>query len=288
MKDIPKILYHYCSTESFYGIITSKTIWLSNSIYSNDPNENKISTDILKDISLNSKDKGIGIFAKKVLDFKFKLIDDSAAYVFCMTEREEDLNQWRIYGDNGYGYMIGINTEYFINNKLWTFLDYNAGLPKMDKIYLAKCIYDNKAQSSLVTSLLKAVKNLTQINDEDKIILTKQYLQLFSSIFKHKSYIEENEWRLICFPISQPQGNDFKVKFDINFKVSRGLITQYIKQEYMSYATFEKPPFKTITLGSNVVNDGFEIMNFIHFQGGNYVHQIPISNLKIRDKKPCA
>jgi hypothetical protein len=39
-------LFHYCPTESFYGIVTSKTLWLSNSIYANDPNENKIANNI--------------------------------------------------------------------------------------------------------------------------------------------------------------------------------------------------------------------------------------------------
>lgn len=31
---IPSLLYHYCSMDAFYGIITSKSLWLMD-VYSN-------------------------------------------------------------------------------------------------------------------------------------------------------------------------------------------------------------------------------------------------------------
>lgn len=230
MRKIPDILYHYCSSDSFYGIITSKEIWLSNSIYSNDPNENKISQDILTQISLGKKNKQVCDFAKQVLNFEFKLIDNVASYVLCLSTRKEDLNQWRIYGDYGYGFTLGFRPKYFIDNNYWTPLKHYGELPKMDKIYIAECIYDNNIQKQLIISLIKEIINLSTKSQEDKVFLTKQYLQFYSSIFKHKSYADEHEWRLICFPIIQSQEKTLKIKFPTSYKTSRGLITQYIKQ----------------------------------------------------------
>jgi hypothetical protein len=110
LNEPPKVLYHYCSTESFYGIITNKNIRLSNCIYSNDPNENRIYKNLLISISQKSDNENIRIFAKKVLDNRFEPIDEMCSYIFCLSEKADDLNQWRIYGDHGFGFMIGLRT----------------------------------------------------------------------------------------------------------------------------------------------------------------------------------
>ena len=36
---IPEIVYHYCSVDSLYKIVTSKELWLTNLKSSNDPRE---------------------------------------------------------------------------------------------------------------------------------------------------------------------------------------------------------------------------------------------------------
>jgi len=280
----PKLLYHYCPSDSFFGIATSKNIWLSNSLYSNDPNENKISRDILIEISNESSNIKIKKFAKKVLDFKFGLIDDAGAYVFCMSQEEDDLNQWRIYGDNGYGYSLGFITEYFLNNGYWNLLDDKIIIPSIDKIYLGKCIYDYKTQRSIVEALLTLVMSIPDIEIKDRIFKLKYFLQFYSSIFKHDSYSAEKEWRLICFPVSQPQTHNVKINFKLHFRTSRGLISQYIEQPFMEKSEFKNTPFETIDLGSNIINDGHEIMNFLQFQGLHYTKRIRKSKIKMRAK----
>lgn len=280
----PKILYHYCPSDSFYGLARSRKLWLSNSVYSNDPNENRISKNILSDIANDSSKTEIAKFAKKVLNFKFELIDDSAAFVFCMSEIEDDLNQWRIYGDNGYGYSLGFNTEYFIKNGYWNLFDNKIRIPSIDKIYLSKCIYDYKTQRSIIEILLAHSLNMQVKVETDRIYQLKYFMQFYSSIFKHDSYYAEKEWRLICFPVTQPQSHNVKIDFNLQFRTSRGLITQFIEQSFMEKAEFNNTPFETIDLGSNVYNSGHEIMNFLKFQGDFYTKLIRKSKIEMKEK----
>lgn len=83
-----EVLYHYCPSDSFYGIVSSKALWLSNSEYANDPNENKIGYNILNEIANDSTANEISRFAKIVLEYEFDLIDTMSCYVFCMSEKQ--------------------------------------------------------------------------------------------------------------------------------------------------------------------------------------------------------
>lgn len=279
----PKVLYHYCSTESFYGIITSKNIRLSNCIYSNDPNENKISKNILVTVSQKSDDKNVRDFAKKVLEFE--LIDDMGAYIFCMSEKADDLNQWRIYGDTGFGFMIGLNTSYFLENKYWILDDSNVVFPYIDRIYLGKCIYDLGLQTEIIEFWIKMfLEEMSNVSEEQKILKLKHILQFYSAIFKHESYSEEKEWRLVCFPIFQNNNQNKKIKYPLRFIPKRGFISQFIQMDYMEKSEFENTPFESVVLGPNVLNDTSEIMDFTKYQGENYAMWMKKSNLKMRPR----
>jgi len=258
-------LNHYCPTESFFGIVTSRKLWLSNSEYANDPNENKIAYDILNDIAKNPKSENIGRFAKKVIDTEFKLVDDMSAYVFCLSENEEDLNQWRVYADRGHGFMIGFRPQYFLDNGLWLLLDQTIPLPSYDKVFLSRCIYNYEEQRTIVEALLHVFAEKEKAEELSNVVNLKHYLKFFSGIFKHHSYSVENEWRIVCFPISQRQDPNVPVRYKLCFRSRRGVIIQYVEQECLHGANMQNRPFDYVVLGSNVQNTPYEIGNFLQF-----------------------
>lgn len=281
MKNLPEKLYHYCPSEAFYGIITSKTLWLSNSIYSNDPNDNRMHELLLAEISKYSTDKELRGFISQIMDDSFGPIDNISAYVFCMTEKKEDLNQWRLYGDYGQGYTIEFCLKNYIDNQLWIPLKIGSSLPEYDSLYLAKCEYDFDTQMSLVLQFLTLILNSDRIIKEDKIFYAKRFLKFFSSFFKHQSYKDEQEWRLICFPNDCLANQHVKIKHKLKFRVRRGLIVQYVEQKFDSDINFPDVHFDTITLGPNVINSDHEIANFMELNGMRY-RKINTSNLKMR------
>ncbi len=112
-KSAPETLYHYCSPVGFERIITSRRIWLSNIFYMNDNLEHHwfrqkalrfIEASQLPQISIEDK---VDIFELLSQDRP----DD--IFCLCLSEESDLLSQWRAYSDDGTGFAIGFNTNYF-------------------------------------------------------------------------------------------------------------------------------------------------------------------------------
>jgi len=275
-------LFHYCPTESFFGIANSKSIWLSNSRYANDPSENRLAYDILEDIAKDTHASSINEFAKAVLEQEFALVDDISSYVFCFSEVEDDLDHWRTYADNGYGYMLGFRPQYFLDQGLWILLTPSVVTPSIDKVYLSGCVYEYDVQRSIVERLLRAYATLEKATDLENIVRLKLQLKFFSGFFKHQSYLAESEWRAACYPVTQPQADQVHVRYPLMFRPRRRAIIQYINQQFPIDMSMKNRPIDRVVLGPNAYNDQHEIANLLQFTGLHY-GKIYRSRLKLRD-----
>lgn len=153
-KRIPKTLYHYCSVDSFYNIIKSRSIWLSDIGKSNDLRElkwlkEKCETYILKywlDYVKELDKRGelsTKVFkryeeTKTLCDFINKR-DTSKCWAFCLSEKKDDLGQWRGYADDGQGISIGFKADFFV---LVETIAYS--LDKDEDIFFNKVKYSQK------------------------------------------------------------------------------------------------------------------------------------------------
>ena len=117
------VLYHYCSLQTFYSIIKNKSIWLSDLSKTNDSMEliwlrecvEKPLLEIVNSKSDSHSDEWNGWrVTKELLEHAG---EDMRCWGFCLSEKEDDLGQWRGYGDDGAGISIG-----FKYNKLSEFL----------------------------------------------------------------------------------------------------------------------------------------------------------------------
>jgi hypothetical protein len=283
---IPEELFHYCPTNSFHGIISSKQLWLSNLEYSNDPDENLIAFQILDSISKNNKNDSLKNFAKEIIDSYTPGIEHPSTCVFCMSQVPDHLGQWREYADNGNGYIIGFSPQYFIEKGLWTFFDPRITSPIIDRVLLSKCIYDPEEQRSIIETLLtkyQADHFLGKKNSNPSLL--KYYLKLCSSVFKHHAYSFESEWRIICFPFEpvEPEMPEIsKVKYEIDFRSRREGMVRYVKQ-YLDKGKSPNILLSSITIGPNVFNQATDIFTFLYVNGYKNV-LTSRSKLKIRDK----
>lgn len=121
-----------------------------------------------------------------------------------MTTNNDLLSQWRVYTNNGVGVNIGFSNKFFENNKL--------------KVY--KCIYEIEKQKEIVNHILTQsifmfigiadsqgifkVSEEIELNKYDNAVsIAGQYFidrtMFFCSLIKDKSFIEEDEWRLLLF-----------------------------------------------------------------------------------------
>ena len=91
-----KLLYHYCSVETFFQIIKNQTLRLTNIQYMNDSEELHYGIDLL----------GKSDEEMLYLDKKYRGYID--IYAMCFSEMGDLLSQWRGYGDNAEGLSISL------------------------------------------------------------------------------------------------------------------------------------------------------------------------------------
>ena len=125
---VPRVLYHYCSLSTFKSILDNKSIWLSDIRRSNDSLElqwimGQCQTYILEAWVNYARsvqaERGMEIITSDHFE-KFENLynlaksydadDDTKNWVFCLSEKSDDLGQWRGYADDGKGISIGFNS----------------------------------------------------------------------------------------------------------------------------------------------------------------------------------
>ena len=111
---VPEVLYHYCSLETFCNIIKNKSIWLSDFRKTNDKKELIwLRTTVEKELysCIQTKMSSCKIGESLGWELVRQLIEHAGAELgcwgFCLSEKPDNLGQWRGYGDDGRGVSIG-------------------------------------------------------------------------------------------------------------------------------------------------------------------------------------
>ena len=206
----PEIVYHYCSLESFFNIINSSTIRLTNIAKSNDREEIRYSFDAFEDTLRKSCKE----FSQKYIDNTEmkKFFDDidydslvSRAvvnesliyYVACFSSESDLLSQWRGYANDGKGIAIGFYSRNFMlakdsKNIKYDKITYDMKTAKLD---LHNRIIDKLRKANFkANNFLSISPYMDAIND---IISEMVYKAVF---YKNPAFQEENEWRLVYYP----------------------------------------------------------------------------------------
>lgn len=182
---VPEKLYHYTSKEGFLGIIENKTLWASEILYMNDEKETRIPFEICKELleedkNANAKEE-IDHLDEELKKLLFKELIGLETYVISFSEKKDDLNMWRAYGDNASGICMGFNSC-----ELLEALEKNQ---KIKSMKWRKCIYDKQEQKNKIQNLL----------DSEKVDIGRlsEKLREFSTYFKDESFKDEHEWRIV-------------------------------------------------------------------------------------------
>lgn len=222
----PEILYHYCSTSTFYSIISTNNIWLSALASSNDALEGRWIRKITKDLC--EREKYESYISDEILD-SFEIIHHISNTLGCCFSEEGDLlSQWRGYADDGCGICIGFSTKYFLDlsDKLLT--------NNKSSFSLNRVIYNPTTQEDLIRPTIEEMKSTLKDgsarlspglrfileSDEERnnrehkynsaraklaLIIVSQMVNSFS--FKNPAFIEEKEWRILSFTTKSDSEN---------------------------------------------------------------------------------
>lgn len=206
-----EILYHYCSTATFFSIISNRSIRISSMSLSNDAMEGKMVLAVLKHLDKNKLlQSESGSIFPYILD---QINNDYDGLAFCLSEEADLLSQWRGYADDGRGFCIGFSKTYLESLENPNFQEI-----KEFPLQLKKVLYQIGEQARSIEHVyeliatrqdaLKAVMNDTSIAlaDQEKrkqLLVESMFtgsLKLVNSLFTLKSdaFKEEAEWRLIA------------------------------------------------------------------------------------------
>lgn len=281
------ILYHYCSMESFMKIIVSKKLRLGNVLQMNDPTELPLR-------SLNWLELIYKQYKKEPFEFKFyhdkkeldmkqyldlmnchqDIIKSDSFFAFCMSTLADDLNQWRVYGDNGNGVCLGFDVEGVIN------------LIEKDKNFTySELEYEDLQRISVlaVKSILSKIRDKFMANKYDDLYYMLDHfysdLEFFILRYKHPAYKAESEARLI-YRKHHIQDENNLMKVDDIIVEHNGLEIKTYREIDLSNLTL-----KNIIFGPTNKVPLDNILLFLNKNGINIKpNQITYSNIPYRAK----
>lgn len=229
-------LYHYTSQQGLLGIIKNKELLMTDILYLSDSSEYKHTLDLLKSLvetrekqlstltgmsgnDVNSKVRKVYRYLKSYCELGIdktneRLIEN---YIFSLSRKEDDLNQWRSYCPREGGFSIGFDYKrlssiiYQEKNKGYT---------------IRECIYDPTKKNEIINSILKPIDDIleNEKNDFDveglysEIIIQMTY---HSSYLKHKKFEDEQEFRII--------NNGINVFDIIDYRQGKSMIVPHVR-----------------------------------------------------------
>ncbi|MBE5747020.1 MAG: DUF2971 domain-containing protein [Clostridiales bacterium] len=206
----PNVVYHYCSVSTFFNILTSSKLRLSNVMKSNDPEESiylvrfllralekqrKIFNESIGESEYNVSEGCI----QEIIDRYFNTYNPARLYcAICFSEAQNKLSQWVKYADNVQGVALGFDTEILnsITDSPFFFFD--------------KVIYDEKVIFDRIDALFGSLfSNVEWLSSSDKnkrsdfentVYRAVTVFNRYAPFYKDKFFEEEQEWRLVFNP----------------------------------------------------------------------------------------
>jgi len=196
--ELPELLFHYTSAELCFLIIQTPTIseggprlWASCALGMNDATEVRYGIDLVREVAseIVPQDELERSFAQhwKNGDYaRLSFLEQTCVACFC--DRPDLLSQWRAYGKSGTGYCLGFRRDILSE----------AGSKVGFK--LVPIIYRREEQIQKVRMLFDKASAILQRDRPEERQLWRAAIEVavnLSLAFKHESFSEEREWRLI-------------------------------------------------------------------------------------------
>lgn len=177
-KSDENLVYHYCSTKSFFEIIRSGKIRMGNLLTMNDPSELSLRNyNLARYVYQLYEQNPFEFIIKKdgieclMYDYLYPSFFESwmsqngqhskLFFAFCLSEDGDSLAQWRQYGENGKGFCLGFDKAI-----LNTYAQSNKNFDMQQVVYLDN--YQNLV-NSMAEKTLSKIKELYDHREEKEL-----------------------------------------------------------------------------------------------------------------------
>lgn len=212
-KNTPRVLYHYCSLSTFKSILDNKSVWLSDIRKSNDSLELqwimgqcqyymlKAWNDYVKAVKEDRGLDAVPLESFEAFDKLYNLVkdydaeDDTKNWVFCLSEKSDDLGQWRGYADDGQGIAIGFNSS------LLKKVNYIGDTIRNTSVNLLfdRVRYSKKELTTFFNEMAGLSKISAEMPPNEVIHYMKRAVGLsyiYAPLYKSDKFKDEKEWRI--------------------------------------------------------------------------------------------
>jgi hypothetical protein len=180
------------------GILDSGSIWATKIQFMNDATEFRMALDTVAEEIRSRRDDLEERARVEAIFSEFSAIEETNVFVLSLTEKGDDLSQWRAYGGRHSGFALGFDIERL------------CSLASEHTFSLERCIYDSAAHSLLAATIVDSAfawpstgARMTQRRCRE---FRRQVVKT-APLLKHYSFEEEREWRLVStsHPITSPK-----------------------------------------------------------------------------------
>jgi hypothetical protein len=186
---LPSLLYHYTSQEGLLGIIKSKSLWASSAFHLNDATEFLYTIDLAENIleAAIAEYPNRKFYRRLLPDLERAFAFVKHVFVVSFSENPDLLSQWRAYTGGGAGFSVGFDTSNLLT------------LAERQRFHLVQCIYDPLIQRRILKKTLQRAYEYSLQTHQYEAGWLQYCLRVvaLASIFKHPSFGEEKEWRIV-------------------------------------------------------------------------------------------
>ncbi len=200
------LLYHYCGYDKFESIISSKSLWLTQIVKSNDTEEVLRTFDIIwpkirEKLAHKIKNSSKAQEVLNILDNQFRLEryvslnGDETPYGVCLSLNRDLSQNWNEYGEHGEGVCLGFSA------KLFTGIERQIPHPNaffQPSIGWEQVIYDTNNIADEFVPLFVQI-----LNDDPTAmgwLTVRTTLKHYSAFIKNPLFTDEREVRIIYYP----------------------------------------------------------------------------------------
>lgn len=195
-------LFHYTDSNACVEILRRGEIWATQLGQMNDSSEGRIVRNIASKLlekmakeSRNSETK-IALLELSILVGDAPFVQ--RCYIFSLSENGDSLSQWRAYTPEG-GYSIGLD-----RHRLTELCEKNSW-------QLKRCEYDNGNQEQEIRNrIVTVLDDHGSVADailENVASAIDEKIRDLETHYKHQSFSEEREWRVVITPDKQSEEN---------------------------------------------------------------------------------
>ena len=201
------ILWHYTNAAGAIGILENGVLRASDIRFLNDSKEYDLAVHLLREVTRERLESSSRELEQELSDrielalagnrpYTTESHSNAGYFAACLSEREDDLSQWRGYADGG-GFALGFDAE------LLTSLAADNGFR------LSRCIYEPSQQKALLHQAFDEAWAGMQpeLEDHRHVAVNRAVAGFFMDFdnlaprIKHEAFTAESEWRLVRGPI---------------------------------------------------------------------------------------